>query len=173
LGGRKWAVLSIAQYLLDLSIAYLSEVGVPLAHGEEWFGHRETNALVCFRPQPAARLRRSDGNGDDEPFRMSAANVPSRCRHGPACRQAIVDKDYLPVTELERRKTTPVKPLATFYDFRSKSQPERSQSKIGHHDRQQCLTWGFSCYPSQTPFKPFPSHFSDRLPVLLCYKQTI
>lgn len=53
--GLNWAV-AVHQYLLNLGIAHLPELDVPLTHPEEWRRHGETNALVCFSSQSATGL---------------------------------------------------------------------------------------------------------------------
>ncbi len=103
-----------AQSLLNFRIAHLPEIGVPLTDGVEPFGRGQTNTLVRFFSQSATGFRRSDRDGDDQPLRVKAADMPGRSHHGGARRQAIVNQHYGTAMKIGRRAAAPVKLFATF-----------------------------------------------------------
>jgi hypothetical protein len=91
--------MALSQEGLHFSIANLSEVSVPIGHGEKGLGRRETHKTVYLPAQTVTGLH-------------EAPNMTDSRHHGASRGKAIVDDNYRFAIKIQRRAACAIEVFA-------------------------------------------------------------
>ncbi len=105
--------IPFVQEELNFAIADLGEIHVPFADGAERLGRAEADATVGFFPQPPARLRGPDRNGDEDLRRLQTAHIARRDQHCRTGRESVVHQYNRAGLQIQRRTISAVQLFAT------------------------------------------------------------